>query len=150
MATELNRDYPLDTIVQSDYLPEIRAELALHHGDAAKALDLLQAASPYEMGQANNNILILFPVYERGRAYLQARNGSAAAEEFQKIVDHPGLMFNSPVGPLAKLGLARAYALAGEKDKSRTAYQDFLGLWKNADPDIPVLKEAKAEYAKLQ
>jgi tetratricopeptide (TPR) repeat protein len=149
LASELNRDYPLDTIVQNHYLPAIGAELALQHGDAAKALDSLQAAAPYEMAQTNSNILILFPLYVRGRAYLQARNGSAAATEFQKIVDHPGLMFNSPVGALAKLGLARAYALEGDKDKSRTAYQDFLGLWKNADPDVPVLKEAKAEYAKL-
>jgi tetratricopeptide (TPR) repeat protein len=149
LASELNRDHPLDTIVQNYYLPAIGAELALQHGDAAKALDLLQAAAPYELAQPNSNILILFPVYMRGRAYLQARNGSAAATEFQKIVDHPGLMFNSPVGALAKLGLARAFALEGDKDKSRTAYQDFLGLWKNADPDIPILKQAQAEYAKL-
>ena len=150
LANELNREYPLDTFVQSQYLPAMRAEMALHRGDAAKALDLLQAAAPYEMGQATNNILILFPVYVRGRAYLKARNGTSAAAEFQKIINNPGLMVTSPVTPLAKLGLARAYALAGEKDKSRTAYQDFLGLWKNAGPDIPVLKEAKAEYAKLQ
>jgi len=149
LASELNRDHPLDTIVQNHYLPAIRAELALQHGDAAKGLDSLQAAAPYEMAQTNSNILILFPAYVRGRAYLQARNGTAAAAEFQKIVDHPGLMVNSPVGALAKLGLARAYALMGDKDKSRTAYQDFLGLWKNADSEVPVLKEAKAEYAKL-
>jgi hypothetical protein len=93
--------------------------------------------------------LTLFPIYVRGEAYLQAHNGSAAALEFQKIIDHPGYVANSPVGSLARLGLGRAYALAGDKDKSRTAYQDFLGLWKNADPDIPVLKEAQAEYAKL-
>jgi Tfp pilus assembly protein PilF len=89
-----------------------------------------------------------FPIYERGRAYLQTHNGTAAAAEFQKIIDHPGYVLNSPVTPVTRLGLARAYALAGDKDKSRTAYQDFLGLWKNADPDVPVLQEAKAEYAK--
>jgi ATP/maltotriose-dependent transcriptional regulator MalT len=150
LASELNRDHLLDTIVQNHYLPAIGAELALQHGDAARALDSLQAAAPYEMAQTNSNILNLFPVYVRGRAYLQARNGSAAATEFQKIVDHPGLTVNSPVGALAKLGLARAYALTGDKDKSRTAYQDFLAIWKNADPDVPVLKEAKAEYARLQ
>jgi predicted Zn-dependent protease len=150
LASELNRDHPLDTIVQNHYLPAIRAELALQHGDAAKAVDLLKAAVPYEMAGTSNNILSLFPAYERGRAYLQAHTGSAAATEFQKIVDHPSLMFNSPVGALAKLGLARAYALAGDKDKSRTAYQDFLAIWKNADPEVPVLKEANAEYAKLQ
>jgi hypothetical protein len=102
------------------------------------------------MGQSFLPVLNLLPIYERGRAFLQAHDGSAAAGEFQKIVDHPGYILNSPLGPLAKLGLARAHALAGEKDKSRTAYQDFLGIWKNADPDIPVLREAKAEYAKLQ
>jgi hypothetical protein len=149
LAANLDLEFPLDTLVQRNYLPEIRAEIALHHGDAAKAIDLLQAAIPYDTVQTNNNDLILVPPYERGRAYLQAHNGSAAAAEFQKVLDHPGLVFNSPIGPLARLGLARAYALAGDKDKSRTAYQDFLGIWKNADPDVPVLKEVKVEYGKL-
>jgi outer membrane protein assembly factor BamD (BamD/ComL family) len=102
------------------------------------------------MGETYYTVLSLFPVYEHGEAYLQAYNGAAAVAEFQKIIDHPGVLQNSPLAPLAKLGLARAYALSDDKDKSRTAYQDFLGLWRNADPDIPVLKEAKAEYAKLK
>jgi len=150
LINQLNREFPLDTILQHNYLPEIHAEIALRGGDPAKAIDLLQAAAPYEMGQSFLPILTLLPVYERGRAYLQAGNGSAAAAEFQKVIDRPGYLLNSPLGPLAKLGLARALALAGEKDKSRAAYQDFLAIWKNADPDVPVLREAKAEYAKLQ
>jgi serine/threonine protein kinase/tetratricopeptide (TPR) repeat protein len=150
LVSELNREYPLDTIVQNHYLPAIRTELALQHGDAAKAVNMLQAAAPYEMAGLNINILFLYPAYVRGRAYLQAHNGSAAAAEFQKMMDHSGLMVNSPAGPLAKLGLARAYAPAGDKDKSRTAYQDFLAIWKDADPDIPILKQTQAEYAKLK
>ena len=149
LIDELNRNFPLDTVVQDVSLPEIRAETELQHGDAAKAINLLQATTPYEMGETYYTVLCLFPVYEHGEAYLQAHNGTAAAAEFQKIIDHPGALQNSPLLPLARLGLARAYALSDDKDKSRTAYQDFLGLWRNADPDIPVLKDAKAEYAKL-
>jgi tetratricopeptide (TPR) repeat protein len=149
LVAGLDREYPLDTLVQRNYLPEIRAEIALQGGDPAKAVDLLQASTPYEMGATFLPVLQFFPAYERGRAYLRTHNGSAAAAEFQKIIDHPDALLNAPVEPAAKLGLARAYALSGDKDKSRTAYQDFLGLWKNADPDVPVLKEAKAEYAKL-
>jgi len=149
LVLNLDREYPLDTLVQHNYLPEIRAEIALQGGDPAKAVDLLQAATPYEMGTTVLSVLQFFPAYERGRAYLQAHNGTAAAAEFQKIIDHPDALLNAPVIPAAKLGLARAYALVGDKDKSRTAYQDFLGLWKNADSEVPVLKEAKAEYAKL-
>jgi tetratricopeptide (TPR) repeat protein len=150
LVLNLDREYPLDTLVQHNYLPEIRAEIALQGGDPAKAVDLLQAATPYEMGTTVLSVLQFFPAYERGRAYLQAHNGTAAAAEFQKIIDHPDALLNAPVIPAAKLGLARAYALVGDKDKSRTAYQDFLGLWKNADPEIPILVQAKAEYAKLQ
>jgi tetratricopeptide (TPR) repeat protein len=150
LVLNLDREYPLDTLVQRNYLPEIRAEIALRGGDPAKAVDLLQAATPYEMGTTVLPVLGFLPAYERGRAYLQAHNGTAAAAEFQKLIDHPDALLNAPVIPAAKLGLARAYALVGDKDKSRTAYQDFLGLWKNADPEIPILVQAKAEYAKLQ
>jgi Flp pilus assembly protein TadD/predicted Ser/Thr protein kinase len=149
LADELARNFPLDTVVQRIYVPAIRARLEMNRGDAAKALKLLEPASPYEMGQLFYSALCVLPVYERGKAYLQARNGTAAAAEFQKIINHPGVMLNSPLMPLARLGLARARALAGDTNGSRTSYQDFLGLWKDADPDIPVLKEAKAEYAKL-
>jgi len=92
----------------------------------------------------------LYPAYIRGQAQLMARNGTAAATEFQKLLDHRGIVVNFPLGALAHLGVARAYALSGDTAKSKTAYQDFFALWKNADPDIPILKEAKAEYAKLQ
>jgi Tfp pilus assembly protein PilF len=92
----------------------------------------------------------LYPAYLRGEAYLAAHNSSAAATEFQKFIDHRGIVINFPLGALAHLGLARAYALSGDTAKAKTAYQDFLTLWKEADPDIPILKEAKAEYAKLQ
>jgi eukaryotic-like serine/threonine-protein kinase len=92
----------------------------------------------------------LYPVYVRGEAYLAAHRGNEAAAEFQKILDQRGVVFNEPIGALAHLGLARAYLLQGDTAKAKTAYPDFLTLWKDADPDIPILKQAKAEYAKLQ
>jgi serine/threonine protein kinase/tetratricopeptide (TPR) repeat protein len=144
LADDLAKRFPEDTIVQSEYLPMIHGATALESGNAAKAVEALVAATPYELGQT------LWPAYIRGESYLKLGQGSAAAVEFQKIVDHPGAVQNDPVGALAHLGLARAYALSGDTAKARTAYQDFLGLWKDADPDIPILKEAKGEYAKLQ
>jgi serine/threonine protein kinase/tetratricopeptide (TPR) repeat protein len=144
LADDLAKRFPEDTIVQSEYLPMIHGAAALESGNAAEAVEALVPAMPYELGQA------LWPAYIRGNAYLKLGQGSAAAVEFQKIVDRPGVVQNDPVGALAHLGLARAYALSGDPAKARTAYQDFLGLWKDADPDIPILKEAKAEYAKLQ
>jgi eukaryotic-like serine/threonine-protein kinase len=111
----------------------------------------LEAAAPYELGEPPQFQLgTLYPAYIRGQAYLAAHNGTAAAAEFQKFLDHRGLLVNFCLGALAHLGLARAYALQGDTTKSRTKYQDFFALWKDADPDIPILKEAKAEYAKLQ
>jgi hypothetical protein len=101
--------------------------------------------SPYELGAPR-----LLPIYERGQAYLMLHNSSGAAAEFQKVIDHPGIVREFPVGALAHLGLARAYSLQGNTAKSRAAYQDFLTLWKGADADIPIRKEARAEYAKLQ
>ena len=101
--------------------------------------------SPYELGAPG-----LVPIYERGRAYLMLGNGNAAAAEFQKVIDHPGIVQTHPVGALARLGLARAYALSGDTAEAKTAYRDFLTLWKDADPDIPILIEVKAEYAKLE
>jgi eukaryotic-like serine/threonine-protein kinase len=149
LAEDLAKRFPLDTDVNDLYLPSLHAILDLSRKDPQGALKSLETSSPYELAQFNFVILCLHPVYVRGQAYLAAQNGTAAAAEFQKILDHPGVVLNSPLVPLAKLGLARAYALSGDKDKSRTAYQDFLGLWSNADPDVPVLKEVKAEYAKL-
>ena len=127
-----------------------RSALAVNSGNAQAALDALSAAAPYELGHTNEDFTFaLYPTYFRGRAYLAARNAPAAVVEFQKILDHAGVVGNEPIGALAHLGLGRAYALSGDSAKARTAYQDFFALWKNADPDIPILKEAKAEYAKL-
>ena len=110
------------------------------------AVELLQVASPVELGCGGS----LLPVYVRGEAYMMLQDGKAAAAEFQKFIDYRGLVVNFPLGALARLGLARAHKLQGDTAKARAAYQDFLALWKDADPDIPILKEAKAEYAKLQ
>ena len=146
LAADLAKRFPEDTIVQFNYRPTIRAAIALRGGSASKAIEALVPVAPYELGQAGQ---ALYPVYLRGEAYLAAQQGSAAAAEFQKILDHPGLVVNEPIGALAHLGLARAYALSGDSVKSRTEYQNFLALWKNAEPDIPIMKQAKAEYAKL-
>ena len=149
LAADLAKRFPEDTIVRFEYLPMIHAVAALQSGSANKALEALGPAAPYELGQISWGFF-LYPVYLRGEAYLAVHQGSAAAAEFQKILDHPGVVANEPIGALAHLGLARAYALSGDTVKAKSAYQDFLGLWKDADPDIPILKEAKAEYAKLQ
>jgi eukaryotic-like serine/threonine-protein kinase len=151
LSDDLRKNFPADTIVQSDYLPMIRAATALHSGDAGRAVEALAAAEPYELGHTNTSFTFaLYPVYLRGLAYLAEKEGASAAREFQKILDHAGVIGNQPIGALARLGFARAYTLSGDTAKSKTAYQDFFTLWKNADPDIPILKEAKAEYAKLQ
>jgi serine/threonine protein kinase/tetratricopeptide (TPR) repeat protein len=146
LADQLNTDFPLATLIQGYWLPTIRAIIELGHGNAAKALGLLQATSPYELGAGGR----LLPAYVRGQAYLLAHNGTAAAAEFQKLLDHRGIVLNFVTGSLAHLQLGRAYAMAGDTAKAKSAYQDFFALWKEADPDIPILKEAKAEYAKLQ
>ena len=112
-----------------------------------KAIETLQAAIPYELGSVG--YVTLYPVFVRGEVYLAARHGSEAAVEFQKLLDYRGLLGNSPIGALARLGLARAYVLQGDTVKAHAAYQDFLTLWKDADPDIPILIAAKKEYAKL-
>jgi tetratricopeptide (TPR) repeat protein len=128
----------------------IRAATALHSGNGKQAIDALSAAAPYELGQTNSSFTFaLYPVYLRGEAYLAAKQGAAAGNEFQKILDHASLVGNEPLAALAHLGLGRAYALAGDSAKSKAAYQDFLALWKDADPDVPILKQLKAEYARL-
>jgi tetratricopeptide (TPR) repeat protein len=154
LAAELNKTFPLDTLVQRYWLPTIRAAVALERKDSNRAIELLKVTSPIELGVPTALAVYLCPVYLRGEAYLMLRDGKAAAE-FQKFIDHRGLVVNSPWGALARLGLARAYALDAVKDhtardKARTAYENFFTLWNDADPDIPILKEAKAEYAKLQ
>lgn len=147
---DLTKRFPQDTVVQTRYLPMARSALALNSGNAQAALDALTAAAPYELGHTNEDFTFaVYPVYFRGQAYLAARSGVAAAGEFQKILDHSGVVGNEPIGALAHLGLGRAYALSGDSAKAKTAYQDFFALWKTADPDVPILKEAKAEYAKL-
>jgi eukaryotic-like serine/threonine-protein kinase len=146
LVDDLNHNYPLATLVQGYGLPIIRADIELHHDNPSKAIEFLNVARPFELGGPG----IMAPVYTRGVAYLQMRNGPAAAEEFQKMLDHRTMTGNAVFSALAHLGLARARVLEGNISAARSAYQDFLALWKDADPDIPILKQAKAEYAKMQ
>jgi tetratricopeptide (TPR) repeat protein len=156
LAAELSRTFPLDTLVQRYWLPTISAAVALDRKDPDRAIELLKVASPIELGTPTTGLtVVLCPTYLRGGAYLMLHNGNAAAAEFRKFIDHYGLVANFPWGALARLGLARAYALdattgPAARDKARAAYQDFLTLWKDADPDVPILIQAKAEYAKLR
>jgi serine/threonine protein kinase/Flp pilus assembly protein TadD len=162
LAQDLEKRFPLDTQMQALWLPAIQAQLALDRENPAVALNALQAASSIELGQIQfvANMSCLYHVYVRGEAYLAAGQGSAAVVEFQKILDHSGIVWNCWTGALAHLGVARANALqsrnsqGADADAARVralaAYKDFLTLWKDADPDIPILKQAKAEYAKLQ
>jgi serine/threonine protein kinase/tetratricopeptide (TPR) repeat protein len=169
MAGELAKQFPLDTLMNGYWLPTIRAGIEINRHNPAKAIEILQAAAPYELGSPSPYPEVgglLYPVYVRGQAYLLLNKGSEAAAEFQKFLDHRGILMNCPLGALAHLGLARAYALqagfvapgfspaGGAADpaalaKARAAYNDFLTLWKDADLDIPILRQAKAEYAKL-
>jgi len=151
LADDLGKRFPEDTIVQFNYLPTLRAKLSVLNANPLEALHSLEAAAPYELGlpaMGFCNWPNLYPAYVRGEAYLAAQQGPEAAAEFQKILDHRGIVLNEPIGALAHLQLGRAYALQGDTAKARAAYQDFLALWKDADPDIPILKQAKAEYAK--
>jgi len=149
LTDDLAKRFPENTIVRFNYLPTLRAQLAPKRGNSSKAIETLQAAIPYELGSIGNGTL--YPVFVRAEAYLAAHHGSEAAAEFQKILGYRrAILGNSPVGALAPLGLARAYIQQGDTAKARGAYQDFLTLWKDADPDIPILIAAKAEYAKLQ
>ena len=165
LIEELAKDFPLDTLLNNVSLPVARAIIEIQHNNPAQAITLLEAARPYDLTGYG-------PMYARGKAYLQAREGAKAAAEYQKILDHRGIDPTSPLYTLARLGLARAYALQGGVGaglvpappghpqgaplqpnalaKARTAYQDFLALWKDADPDIPILKQAKEEYEKLR
>jgi serine/threonine protein kinase/Flp pilus assembly protein TadD len=150
LAGDLGKRFPQDTVVQFRYSPMMHAVVELQSGDASKAVTSLEGAKPYELGNNLSNSFGLYPAYLRGEAYLASRQGTAAAVEFQKILDHPGVAVNEPIGALAHLGLGRAYALSADSTKAKTAYQDFLALWKNADPDVPIRQQAKAEYAKLK
>jgi eukaryotic-like serine/threonine-protein kinase len=152
LTQNLAKRFPLDTQVQSLWLPTIRAQLAITLRNPRAAIDHLQDASSVESGQiwSAEGISCLYPIYVRGEAYLGAGEGGAAVAEFQKILDHSGIVWNCSTGALAHLQLGRAYKLQGDTAKASAAYQEFLTLWKDADPDIPILKQAKAEYAKLQ
>jgi eukaryotic-like serine/threonine-protein kinase len=151
LADKINKDFPSDTILQVYWLPTIRGAVALVLGNSQRAIDSLKEASAYDLGEVGpSQGGTMYPVYLRGLAYLKAGQSSHAAEQFQNILDHRGLVQNSPLGALAHLQLARARKIGGDTAGARRDYQDFLALWKDADPDIPILKEAKAEYAKLQ
>ncbi|MGC2888592.1 MAG: protein kinase, partial [Candidatus Acidiferrum sp.] len=153
LSDDLAKRFPEDTIVRLNYVPAVRAQLALGAANGApKALDMLSVASPYERGISGSSTFWanLYPIYVRGEAYLASRQGAEAAAEFQRIVDWPGVALNEPIAALAHLGLARAHALSGNIADSRAAYNAFFSLWKDADPDIPILATAKSEYAKLE
>ncbi len=154
LADDLEKNFPEDTSVRFSYLPVLRAILALNRRQPSRAIEVLESAAPYELGTPRSNLQgffgALYPVYVRGQAYLSAYQGAEASSEFQKIVDHRGVVASDPVGVLARLQLGRSYVLSGDTAKAKSAYQDFLALWKDADPEIPILKQAKAEYAQLR
>jgi eukaryotic-like serine/threonine-protein kinase len=156
LADDLAKRFPEDTVVQSNYLPTIHAQLALSNNNASNAIKALETTAPYELGTGRVGAAVgafmpaLHPVYVHGESFLAAHQHSEAAAEFQKILEHRGIVLNELIGALAHLQLGRAYAMQGDTAKARAAYQDFLTLWKDADPDIPILKQAKAEYAKLE
>jgi serine/threonine protein kinase/tetratricopeptide (TPR) repeat protein len=152
LVDDFKKRFPEDTLVQYLTLPTLRAQLALLHHEPAKAVEILQASARYELGQEGvaGVIAALYPVWVRAEAYRLSRQGADAAREYQKILDHRGVVMNGPIGALARLGLARAYYSQGDTAKARVAYQDFLALWKDADPDVPILLAAKSEYAKLK
>jgi len=150
LIAELERKYPSDTLLKLYWLPTITGAMEVRNGDSSKALTQLEAAEPYELGIAGMFINYLYPAYVRGQAYLLAHNGPAAVNEFQKLLDHSGIVTNFVTGSLAHLQIARAYALSGDTAKAKAAYREFFTLWKDADTEIPILKEAKAEYSKLQ
>jgi tetratricopeptide (TPR) repeat protein len=147
LADGLAAGHPVDTVIKNLWLPEIRSVIKLNQNKAAQAVDELAPTAALELSWVAPQLL---PAYLRGRAYLMAHRGPEAAREFQKILDHRGIVVNSPIGALAHLQIGRAYAMQGDTAKAKAAYQDFLTLWKDADPDIPILKQTKAEYAKLQ
>jgi hypothetical protein len=149
LAADMEKRFPEDTIVHFSYLPVVRARILLNHREASKAIEQLQVSAPYELGPPRFLFGALYPIYVRGEAYLAMHQGAEAAIEFQKILDHRGVVGSDPIGALAHLQLARAAALTGDKAKAKTAYQDFFMLWKDADPGMPVLTQARAEYLKL-
>jgi len=145
LVENLQKSYPTNTLLNFYWLPSINAAIEINRGNGSRALELLEPTTPYEL--AGN--MPLYPAYLRGQAYLQANNGPAAAAEFQKLVDHPGIVQNFVTGSLADLQIGRSYTLAGDSARAKAAYQHFFSLWKDADPGVPLLKQAQAEYAKL-
>lgn len=148
---ELNQKFGSDTLIQNYWLPTIRARIELHQGSWSKALETLSVAEPFDFAAAPAlTTSTLYPAYVRGEVYMAAGNGKQAAAEFSKLIDHPGMVLNFPLGALVHLQLGRAHALVGDTIKARAAYEDFFNIWHDADPDMPILKRAKAEYAKLK
>jgi Flp pilus assembly protein TadD len=143
LADDVAQKRPYDTLVQFVEVPLVKAQIELNHGNPGKAIDLLDSALVY--ARANTGVL-----YVRGNAYLKARRGSDAVQAFQRLLDQKNVIMVDPLMPLARVGLARAYVLADDKARARVAYQDFFALWKDADPDVPLLRDVKAEYARLQ
>jgi tetratricopeptide (TPR) repeat protein len=154
LADDLKKRFPEDTSVQYSYLPTLGALFALAHGDHAKAIETLQVAHTYEFGMTGIAFFGFFgglqPAYERGQAYLQGRQETEAAVEFQKLLDHPGVVLADPIGVMARLQLGRIFARSGATAKAKIAYQDVLTIWKDADSDLPVINQARAEFAKLR
>lgn len=150
LSEQLSKDFPHDTLVQSVYLPTLKAQIAVGRRDWSDAVEALKVVSPYELGIPGDAefLVSLYPVYVRGNAYLAAGQGTGAAAEFAKILSWPGVVLNEPIAALAHLGLARAYALEGDAAKAHAAYDRFLNTWRDADPEIPILKQAEAEYVK--
>jgi serine/threonine protein kinase/predicted Zn-dependent protease len=152
LVNDLQKRFGEDTSVKFSYLPTLRALIAMNHGEPAKAIEFLQAAVPNDLGAPGSrpgNFGVLYPVYVRGEAFLAAHQGAEAAVEFQKILDHRGIVLGDPMGVLAHLQQGRAFALSGDKSRAKAAYADFFTLWKNADQDIPIVKQAKKDYAAL-
>ncbi|MGC1370529.1 MAG: hypothetical protein WA824_00185, partial [Candidatus Sulfotelmatobacter sp.] len=151
LGSDLSKRFPEDTVVQHNSLPSIKAVDAIRRGNSEEAITELTATSGYELGQTAQEVMfVLYPIYFRGKAYLAAEQSAPAIAEFKKILDNPGLVINEPIGALAHLELGRAYSLSGDRAKASAEYQNFLVLWNDADPDIPILKQANSEYAKLE
>lgn len=148
LFADLVKESPNDTFLHSVWIPIARAAVEVRRHNGTKAVGLLESARPYELGNGFNSCAY-WANYARGDAYLKAQDGQNAAAEYQKILDHRGVSPTSPLYSLTRVGFARAYVLQGDNAKARTAYQDFFADWRDADPDIPILKQAKAEYEKL-
>ena len=153
MADEIERENGANTMILGYWLPTIRASIEINHQNPSKAVEILDAAAPYELASPSPAIefgIFLYPAYVRGEAYLLLHRGTEAAAEFQKFLDHRSIVASCPLAALARLQLGRAFAMQGDSAKAKAAYHDFLALWKDADPDVPILKQAKAECAELQ